>query len=598
MSNWLQSGGNKTDERLPEDTCLTRPTHVRHEEHTRKGARSQDLDSLSSDAALREYCDKNYHQLLAIIAEKVHQEKVEQERLKAVKARLNFEESSQHSESWTPSKRMDLKKRLGPRHARSMSGSPEPRHDHSVSPRKRNPERKTVFKRLEKGVFHRLGDKGKSMFAYSNNSRRQSYHSSRRDTKSCYRSSRSRETEFAFEKRHNKRSSLRRPEAMSESEGSVGGHWKSKPKRQKSSVEDDLSQPWRVAKQKITQTFYLESVISFSSLGGEDGTEGPIIIEAEMGGHFVHRMYVDGDSSLEILYELCSNRLGPKVRSQVIPATTPLVGFNGEIIWPLGQISLLVKIGNEEHSMSAWMNFMIVRSPSPYNRIIGRPGVRRIQAVPSTTHGILKFLVAGETVTLRSSRIIPLECTMVSGPGVPQPVINQVTEEKIQELCGLLRRNLDIFAWKPADMTGVPRHIAVHRLNIHEGCLPVRQKKIGQAPERNKAIYEEVEKLVDVEIMKEVHYHSWLSNPIMVKKYEGSWRMCVYFKELNKAYPKDGYPLPEIVWKVESLCGYPFKCFLDAYKGYYQIKMAKEDEEKIAFITSQGIFYYSKCRLD
>ncbi|GJR25448.1 reverse transcriptase domain-containing protein [Tanacetum coccineum] len=80
----------------------------------------------------------------------------------------------------------------------------------------------------------------------------------------------------------------------------------------------------------------------------------------------------------------------------------------------------------------------------------------------------------------------------------------------------------------------------------------------------------------------------------MVKKHDGSWRICVDFKDLNKACLKDGYPLPEIDWKVESLCGYPFKCFLDAYKGYHQIKMAKEDEEKTTFITSQGIFCYSK----
>ncbi|GJR60090.1 reverse transcriptase domain-containing protein [Tanacetum coccineum] len=56
----------------------------------------------------------------------------------------------------------------------------------------------------------------------------------------------------------------------------------------------------------------------------------------------------------------------------------------------------------------------------------------------------------------------------------------------------------------------------------------------------------------------------------------------------------DGYPLPEIDWKVESLCGFPFKCFLDAYKGYHQIQMAEEDEEKTAFITNQGIFCYTK----
>ncbi|GKF44080.1 hypothetical protein Tco_0130632 [Tanacetum coccineum] len=95
-------------------------------------------------------------------------------------------------------------------------------------------------------------------------------------------------------------------------------------------------------------------------------------------------------------------------------------------------------------------------------------------------------------------------------------------------------------------MTGVPRHMAEHRLNVREGCPPVRQKKRGQAPERNKAIQEEVEKLVDAGIMKEVHYHSWLSNPVMVKKRDGSWRMCVDFKNLNKACPRDGYPLPKI----------------------------------------------------
>ncbi|GJU67921.1 reverse transcriptase domain-containing protein [Tanacetum coccineum] len=352
----------------------------------------------------------------------------------------------------------------------------------------------------------------------------------------------------------------------------------------------ELKQDQRVIRQKITQTFSPEPVISFSPLGEEDGTEGHMIIEAEMGGHCVHRMYVDGGSSSEILYEHCFNRFCPEVRNQMIPTTTPLVGFSEEIIWPLGQIPLLVKIGDEEHPTSAWINFMVVRSPSPYNGIIGRQGVRRIQAVPSTAHEMLKFPVTGGTVILRSNRIIPLEYTMVSRPAISSTLI----EEGRKKLCGLLRRNLDIFAWKSSNMTGVPRHIVEHMLYIREGCLPVRQKKRGQAPKRNKAICEEVEQLVDVDIMKEVHYHSWLSNPVMVKKHDGSWRMCVDFKDLNKACPKDGYPLPEIDRKVKSLCGYPFKCFQDAYKGYHQIKMAEEDEEKTTFITSQRIFYYLK----
>ncbi|GJT88326.1 hypothetical protein Tco_1070043 [Tanacetum coccineum] len=223
-------------------------------------------------------------------------------------------------------------------------------------------------------------------------------------------------------------------------------------------------------------------------------------------------MYVDDGSASEILYEHSFNRLRPKIRKQLISATTPLVGFSGEIIWPIGQIQLLVKIRDEEHSASAWMNFMVVRSSSTYNGIIGRPGVKKLQAVPSTAHRMLKILVEGGVITLKSSKLVPLECAMVFGPkGAPsttKPIIEErikvainpeypeqtvmigytLTEEGRNKLCGLLQRNLDIFAWKPVDMTGVLRHIAEHRLNVWEGCSPVRQKKRRQAADRNQAI--------------------------------------------------------------------------------------------------------------
>ncbi|GJY82145.1 reverse transcriptase domain-containing protein [Tanacetum coccineum] len=121
-----------------------------------------------------------------------------------------------------------------------------------------------------------------------------------------------------------------------------------------------MVQPWeRVARQRITQNFSINPEIFFPLLGEDERTEGPMIIETEIGGHCVHRMYVDGGSASEILYEHCFNRLCPKIRKQLIPATTPLIGFSGEIIWPIGQIQLLVKIGDEEHSTLAWMNFMV-----------------------------------------------------------------------------------------------------------------------------------------------------------------------------------------------------------------------------------------------
>ncbi|GKC83201.1 hypothetical protein Tco_1138918 [Tanacetum coccineum] len=110
----------------------------------------------------------------------------------------------------------------------------------------------------------------------------------------------------------------------------------------------------------------------------------------------------------------------------MVPATTSLVGFSGEIKWLLGQITLLVKVGDE------WMDFMVVRSTSPFNGIIGRPGLRKIKAVPSTTHVMIKFSVIGGTLMLKSSKIIPVECAMISGPEDQSPPMNKVKEERIK----------------------------------------------------------------------------------------------------------------------------------------------------------------------
>nr|GEX95742.1 reverse transcriptase domain-containing protein [Tanacetum cinerariifolium] len=181
-----------------------------------------------------------------------------------------------------------------------------------------------------------------------------------------------------------------------------------------------MIQSWqRMTRQKVTQSFERVKEITFSQLTASSGTEGPVVIEAKMGGHMIHRMYVDGGSSMEILYEHCFNQLRPEIKNQMVPAATSLTGFSGETIWPLGQLRVLVTIGDADHSTRAWMNFMIVRSLSPYNGIIGRHGIREIQAVPSTTYEILKFPVEGGIVTIHSTILIPTDCTsLITSPAV------------------------------------------------------------------------------------------------------------------------------------------------------------------------------------
>nr|GEW15515.1 reverse transcriptase domain-containing protein [Tanacetum cinerariifolium] len=123
------------------------------------------------------------------------------------------------------------------------------------------------------------------------------------------------------------------------------------------------------------------------------------------------------------------------------------------------------------------------------------------------------------------------------------------------------------------------------------------QKKRSQAPKRAKAIQEEVQKLVEAGIMREVYYHDWLSNSVMVKKHDGRWRMCVDFTDLNKACPQDCYPLSEIDWNVESLCGYPFKCFLDAYKATIKYSWQKRMKRRQFSTQDRGCTATLRCLL-
>ncbi|GJX13928.1 reverse transcriptase domain-containing protein [Tanacetum coccineum] len=163
------------------------------------------------------------------------------------------------------------------------------------------------------------------------------------------------------------------------------------------------------------------------------------------------------------------------------------------------------------------MNFMIVRSMSPYNGIIGRSGIREIQAVPSTAHVMLKFPVDGGIITICSTILIPAEYAIrITSPnklpkeaGVRHENFNvaihlnfpdqevaiggTLSADGQTRLCTLLKENVDIFAWQPSEMTGVPRSVAEHRLNIQDGYSPVRLEKKGQAHDRAKAIQPEVQ---------------------------------------------------------------------------------------------------------
>ena len=141
-------------------------------------------------------------------------------------------------------------------------------------------------------------------------------------------------------------------------------------------------------------------------------------------------------------------------------------------------------------------------------------------------------------------------------------------------------------------MPGIPVTIIQHRLNVDPEKKPVQQRRRVFDPERNRAVTDEVNKLLASNFIREVHYPEWLANVVMVKKANGKWRMCVDFTELNQACPKDSFPLPRIDQLVDLTTGHKLPTFMDAFSGYNQIQMAEEDQEKTAFVTSQGLYCY------
>nr|GEZ20759.1 reverse transcriptase domain-containing protein [Tanacetum cinerariifolium] len=132
------------------------------------------------------------------------------------------------------------------------------------------------------------------------------------------------------------------------------------------------------------------------------------------------------------------------------------------------------------------------------------------------------------------------------------------------------------------------------RRNVNPSLDPVCQKRRTFSTEKSGVVANQVFELAKAGIVRPVKYPTYISNPVLVKKGDGTWRMCIDFKNLISACPKDYYPLPNIDCKVESVMGFKYKCFLDAYKGYHQIQMAKEDEEKTAFYTDRGTYCYTK----
>ena len=163
---------------------------------------------------------------------------------------------------------------------------------------------------------------------------------------------------------------------------------------------------------------------------------------------------------------------------------------------------------------------------------------------------------------------------------------SKLVEDLKSLLTHFLRQNKDVFSWKQADMGGFDPTVITHWLNVSPSFKPIKQKRRSFMPERPKAINEEVDKLLQAGAIREVEYPEWLANVVLVKKANGKWRLYIEFTDINRAFPKDSFPLPRIDLIVDATAGHELLSFMDAFSDYNQISMDPDDQEKTSFVTA------------
>ena len=164
--------------------------------------------------------------------------------------------------------------------------------------------------------------------------------------------------------------------------------------------------------------------------------------------------------------------------------------------------------------------------------------------------------------------------------------------EMRQQLYNLLKEFKDIFAWSYKDMPGLDPEIVQHQLPLKPECYLIKQRLRRMKPEVLLNIKEEVEKQFNAGFLAVVQYPQWVANVVLVPKKDENIRMCVDYRDLNRASPKDDFPLPHIDTLVDNTATSSLYSFIDGFSGYNQIKMAPEDMEKTTFITLWVMFCY------
>jgi hypothetical protein len=178
----------------------------------------------------------------------------------------------------------------------------------------------------------------------------------------------------------------------------------------------------------------------------------------------------------------------------------------------------------------------------------------------------------------------------------PRPtfISKKLNPELREPMIVLLKEYADYFAWDYTEMPGLDRSIVEHRLPLKLGFRPFQQRAWQIKAEVLEEVKKEVEKMLAAGFIRPCRYAEWISSVVPVQKKDGRWRICVDFRDLNRATPKDEYPMPVAETLINAAAGHKILSFMDGNAGYNQIFMAPEDIHRTAFRVpgAVGLFEY------
>ncbi|KAJ0493840.1 hypothetical protein HanIR_Chr12g0590621 [Helianthus annuus] len=235
-----------------------------------------------------------------------------------------------------------------------------------------------------------------------------------------------------------------------------------------------------LTKRREGRTMTGEDEASFQKTEADRAIGAPSLFQANLAHYCTERLFIDPGSTSDIIYEQCFNQFDQEDKDRLQAVDYPLAGFAGETVFPLGQITFPVRLTSGRHTRTEEVNFMVLPHTSRYDVLLGRESQGDFYMITSVPHSAVGFptesgvaIIYARRDVMMSDEVRPTKVARPTPNDQPEKwVLNaRYAEQKVTlghalsptikaHLKQLLFRNQDIFAWTPADMTGVPRDIA------------------------------------------------------------------------------------------------------------------------------------------